>query len=164
MITGVMAALAVMFLSASWAGADHGVSDEGIEPVFVAGNPSCTGLGYDAGFKVDPPNAGTYDIDGTNTVTVTTDGVHFSWSSTLGMDAVIAKGGPNANVYIYDPPAEETSDGNLHSPINPSNGEPFGLSHIEFCYDYNLDVSKTADTTFTRTFGWTIDKTVDPDT
>jgi hypothetical protein len=138
------------------------VSDEGIVPVFVAGNPSCAGLGYDAGFKVDPPNAGTYDIDGVNTVTVTTDGVHFSWSSTLGMDAVIAKGGPNANVYISDPPAEETSDGNLHSPINPSNGQPFGLSHIEFCFDYNLDVSKTADTTFTRTFGWTIDKSVDP--
>ena len=39
-------------------------------------------------------------------MTVTTDGVDFDWSSTLGMDAVIAKGGPNANAYVYDPPAE----------------------------------------------------------
>jgi hypothetical protein len=135
-----------------------------IEPVFVAGNPSCTDLGYDFGFRVDPPNAGTYDIDGLNTVTVTTDGVYFDWSSTLPMDAVIAKGGPNANVYVYDPPAEETSDTGLHSPINPSNGQPFGLSHIDFCFDYELTVSKTAEPTFTRTFDWTIEKSVTPDT
>jgi hypothetical protein len=135
-----------------------------VTPVFVAGNPSCTSLGYSFGFKVDPPNAGTYSIDGINTVTVTTDGVYFDWSSTLGMDAVISKGGPNANVYIYDPPAEATSDTGLHSPINPNNGNPFGLSHIEFCFDYELAVSKTANTTFTRTFNWTIDKSVTPDT
>ena len=135
-----------------------------VVPVFVPGNPTCTGLGYDFGFKVDPPNAGTYDIDGINTVTVTTDGVYFDWSSTLGMDAVIAKGGPNANVYIYDPPAESKSDTGLHSPINPNNGEPFGLSHIEFCFDYELTVSKTANTSFTRTFEWDIEKSVNPDT
>jgi hypothetical protein len=135
-----------------------------VTPVFVAGNPSCTSLGYSFGFKVDPPNAGTYSIDGINTVTVTTDGVYFDWSSTLGMDAVISKGGPNANVYIYDPPTEATSDTGLHSPINPNNGNPFGLSHIEFCFDYELAVSKTANTTFTRTFNWTIDKSVTPDT
>src|SRR5687768_3619763 len=88
-----------------------------VTPVFVAGNPSCTALGYANGFKVDPPNAGTYSIDGINTITVTTDGVNFDWSSTLGMDAVISKGGPNANVYVYDPPAEATSDTGLHSPI-----------------------------------------------
>jgi hypothetical protein len=107
-----------------------------VVPVFVAGNPTCTSQGYDFGFKVDPPNAGTYDIDGINTVTVTTDGTNFDWSSTLGMDAVIAKGGPNANVYIYDPPAEAFSDTGLHSPINPNTGNPFGLSHIEYCFDY----------------------------
>jgi hypothetical protein len=133
-----------------------GASD--VTPIFVAGNPSCTSLGYAFGFKVDPPNAGTYSIDGINTVTVTTDGVSFDWSSTLGMDAVISKGGPNANVYVYSP--ERTSDTGLHSPINPSNGNPFGLSHIEFCFDYELSVSKTAQTSFTRTWQWGIDKSV----
>jgi hypothetical protein len=135
-----------------------------VTPIFVAGNPSCTSLGYAYGFKVDPPNAGTYSIDTINTVTVTTDGVNFDWTSTLGMDAVISKGGPNANIYIYAPPAESFGDTGLHSPINPNNGNPFGLSHIEFCFDYEVTVTKTAETSFTRTFNWTIDKSVTPDT
>jgi hypothetical protein len=135
-----------------------------VDPVFVAGNPSCESLGYDFGFKVDPPNAGTYSIDGVNTVTVTTDGVNFDWSSTLGMDAVIAKGGPNANAYVYDPPGESNGDTGLHSPINPSNGQPFGLSHIEFCFDYEVEVDKDANTSFKRTFEWNIDKSVTPAT
>jgi hypothetical protein len=134
-----------------------------VTPIFVAGNPSCTSLGYAFGFKVDPPNAGTYSIDGINTVTVTTDGVSFDWSSTLEMDAVISKGGPNANIYIYDPPAEATSDTDLHSPINPNNGRPFGLSHIEFCFDYEVKVTKDAHTSFTRTYQWSIDKSVAPE-
>src|ERR1044071_927260 len=132
-----------------------------VTPIFVPGNPSCTSLGYAFGFKVDPPNAGTYSIDGINTVTVTTDGVSFDWTSTLAMDAVISKGGPNANIYVYSP--ERTSDTGLHSPINPNNGNPFGLSHIEFCFDYEVAVSKTAQTSFTRTWQWRIDKSVSPD-
>jgi hypothetical protein len=152
-----LAALAAWFLVSTTPGQATTVT-----PIFVAGNPTCTGLGYDFGFKVDPPNAGTYSIDGFNTVTVTTDGISFDWSSTLGMDAVISKGGPNANVYIYDPPAEAFSDTGLHSPINPNNGEPFGLSHIEFCFDYELSVSKSARTSFTRTYSWDIDKSVTP--
>ena len=134
-----------------------------INPIFVSGNPSCVSLGYAHGFKVDPPNAGTYNIDGLNTVTVTRNGASFDWSSTLGMDAVISKGGPNANLYIYDPPAEATSDTGLHSPINPSNGQPFGLSHIEFCFDYEVLVTKDARTSFTRTYRWRIDKSVTPE-
>lgn len=134
-----------------------------ITPLFVAGNPSCVSLGYDFGYKVDPPDAGTYDIDGLNTVTVTRSGSLFDWSSTLGMDAVIAKGGPNSNLYIYDPPAEATSDTGLHAPINPNNNQPFGLSHIEFCFDYEVAVSKNANTSFTRTYRWTIDKSVSPE-
>src|SRR5215510_14106715 len=92
-----------------------------VTPIFVAGNPSCTSLGYPFGFKIDPPNAGTYSIDGIHTVTVTTDGINFDWTSDLGMDAVISKGGPNANIYIYDPPAESFGDTDLHSPVNPNN-------------------------------------------
>lgn len=131
-----------------------------VTPIFVPGNPSCTALGYAFGYKVDPPNAGTYSIDGINSVTVATDGVYFDWSATIGMDAVISKGGPNANVYVYNP--ERTSDTGLHSPINPSTGNPYGLSHIEFCFDYEVSVSKTARTSFTRTWQWTIDKNVVP--
>ncbi len=133
-----------------------------VTPVFVPGNPTCEDLGYDFGFKIDPPVSGTYSIDGINTVTFTTDGVSFDWSSTLGMDAVISKGGPVANVYVYDPPAEATSDTGLHSPVNPSNGKFYGLSHAEFCFDYEVKVTKDAQTSFTRTYQWTIDKSVSP--
>jgi len=135
-----------------------------VTPIYIAGNPNCVELGYDYGFKIDPPNAGTYSIDGINSVTVTTpDGIYFDWSSDLGIDAVIVKGGPNANLFIYDPPAERTSDTGLVSPINPNNGKPYALSHIEFCFDYEVSVSKTAATSFTRTWQWRIDKSVSPD-
>jgi len=165
-LTALLVSLLALFvLGVSAASADgEPVSDNGIVPVFVDDNPSCEDLGYAFGFKVDPPNAGTYSIDGVNTVTVSTDGVYFDWSSTLSMDAVIAKGGPNANAYIYDPPTESFGDGGLASPINPNTGSPFGLSHIEFCFDYELTASKTAETSFTRTFQWTIDKSVNPAT
>ncbi len=73
-----------------------------------------------------------------------------------------SKGGPNANLYRYDPPAEVIRDGHLHSPDQPEQRHAYGLSHIEFCFDYELDVEKTANTTFTRTFAWTIDKSVTP--
>ena len=35
------------------------------------------------------------------------------------------------------------------------------VSHITFCYDYEVDVSKTADTSFTRSYSWAIDKWAD---
>ena len=130
-----------------------------VAPVLVAGNPSCTDLGYAYGMK--PPDAagGTYDL-GTGTVTYSTDGTYVTWSSTFGVDAVIVKGGPNANAYVYDPPAESFGDGGLVSPDNASGG-PAGLSHVEFCYDYEVGVTKTADTSLTRTWTWDIVKSAD---
>lgn len=133
-----------------------------VTPGFVAGNPDCSDLGYDFGFKPqpEPPPSGSYAFpDGINTLTIDSDGSLFDWSSTLSLDAVIVKGGPNANVYAYDP--EETADTDLHSPINPNNDQPYAISHIEVCYDYEVDVSKTAEPSYTRTWSWTIDKTAD---
>lgn len=122
-------------------------------------NPSCQELGYDFGFKIDsPPFAGTHDIDGLNSVTITEDGTYFDWEATLGMDAVIVKGGDNANVYEYSP--EATSGSGLHSPPKGENIPE--ISHIEFCYDYEVDVGKTAEPSFTRTYTWSIDKSVEP--
>ena len=91
------------------------------------------------------------------------DGVYFDWNSNIGVDAVIVKGGPNSDAFVYDPGiGEVTLDTDLHAPV--INGSPFGLSHIEFCYDVEPQVSKTADTSLDRTFKWTIDKAVTPDT
>lgn len=155
--------LSVLALSGALAAAPALASS--VTPVLIDGNPSCTALGYDFGFKPqpEPPPSGTYTFPGTSeTVAVTSDGVYFDWSSTLGLDAVIAKGGPNANGYVYEPPAEAYGDTGLHAPVNPNTGEPYGLSHIEFCYDFEVTVAKTAATTYTRTWQWAIDKAVAP--
>ncbi|WP_170233691.1 hypothetical protein [Ornithinimicrobium humiphilum] len=94
-------------------------------------------------------------------MTFTSDGTWVDWTSTVGIDAVIVKGGPNANVYRYDPPAESFGDTGLVTPTNPNNYKPYGLSHVDFCYDIELQVSKTADTSWTRSHTWTIDKVGD---
>ena len=133
-----------------------------VDPVLVAGNPSCEDLGYAHGVKWNYPadsTGGTYPL-GTGTVTWSTDGTYVTWSSTFGVDAVIVKGGPQANSYVYDPPAESFGDGGLVSPDNRS-GDPAGLSHVEFCYDYEVEVTKTAETSLTRTWTWDVEKSAD---
>jgi len=152
-----------LFIAVAPAGATGG------EPTVVPGNPTCADLGYDFGFKPqpEPPPSGTYPFpnDPYNSVTIDTDGTalytYFDWSSpTLGIDAVIVKGGDAANVYAYDP--ESFGDTGLHSP--EKNGNIPDVSHIEFCYDYEVDVEKDAETSFTRTYEWDITKSVVPDT
>ncbi len=135
----------------------------GVTPIFVEGNPSCLSLGYTHGTKWNPDQAGTYPL-GNGSLTWNTDGYYVNWSSTFGVDAVIVKGGPNANVYVYDPPAESFGESGLASPLNentPDPLDPYGLSHVEFCYDYEVGVTKTAVTSYTRTWDWTIDKVAD---
>jgi hypothetical protein len=133
-----------------------------VTPVIVEGNPSCEDLGYAHGIRWNYPEdstGGTYPV-GTGTVSWSTDGTFVDWTSTFGVDAVIVKGGSQANVYVYDPPAESFGDNDLVSPDNASGG-PAGLSHIDFCFDYEVSVSKTADTSYARTWDWTIDKVGD---
>lgn len=155
---GLVAAMTL----AGAASADH------VQPVLVPGNPSCSSQGFPSGLSIDPPASGTYVLPGTGgatvTLTVAGDGTRFAWSSTIGLDGVIAKGGPNANLYRYSPPA--SGDANLHAPPNAS-GEPARLSHVQFCFglppEPSLQVSKTAHTSYTRTFTWELAKTVDAD-
>jgi hypothetical protein len=116
----------------------------------VPGNPGCDDVAPEGAtwteLKVEPPEDGEFS-DGTLTVDVdvsdTDDGQVFDWDSNIGVDAVIVKGGPNANVYFYDP--ESMGDAGLHAPVNPS-GMWAGLSHIPFCYDTG-DVPPTTPTT-----------------
>ncbi|MDF1562791.1 MAG: hypothetical protein P1V51_07095 [Deltaproteobacteria bacterium] len=132
-----------------------------VTPVYYPGNPTCADLGLGSfEFKVDPPVPGHYAMDAYNTFSWNTaDGVVFDWGSSMGIDAVISKGGDGANVYLYDP--EATSDQGLFSPINASGGAA-AISHISVCFDYEVNAAKTAETSFTRTYEWAIAKSVSP--
>lgn len=115
-----------------------------IEPERKAGNPTCSDFEPDGTnwteFKIEPVENGSYD-DGTLNVTLTVhdggledDEDRFvDWIANINVSAVLVKGGPNANLYEYDP--GEMMDTGLHAPINPNNDKPFGLSHISFCYE-----------------------------
>lgn len=152
-------AIAVALLGVLIAGPAAAAS---VEPVVVPGNPDCGVLGVSYAFKIDPPASGTFSLDGVNTITVTigSNPQSVSFTSTIPIDKFIVKAGPNANVYSYDP--EVTHDEGLVAPINPNNGQQYGFSHFEICFDYEVAVSKTATPTYTRTYAWTIDKSVSP--
>jgi hypothetical protein len=136
---------------------------------FPGGDPVCEG-----GVRLNDPDLGTYivDLDGygnTATVVITYEepcGEVLSWSvpDNIVIDVVYVKGGTTQNVYDYTGTTPRpSSDGELHSPVNPSGGYA-GISHVDFCFHYKLDVSKTAVPEFTRTYSWTIAKNADQTT
>jgi hypothetical protein len=131
------------------------VTDDTQGMTTVSGNPGCP-AGYFE-LKADPPNPGVYPLsDGINSITITSaDGIYFDWSATLGIDLVIVKGSEKSNIYEY--PGEATSDTGLHSPEKNNNIPE--LSHITFCYDYEVMVSKTASPAMDRTWTWDVTKT-----
>lgn len=134
-------------------------SGDGVQPVEVGGNPVCSEFGlYE--LKVDPPTGGEHS-DGLLTVdlkfTGSPDGELLDWTSNIGVDLVIVKGGNAANLYEY---SEAEGDTDLHSPTN-SSGKYADVSHATFCYDIELEVEKTAETTFTRDYEWYIEKSND---
>ena len=106
-----------------------------VVPSLHEGNPNCLDLGYSHELKFDPPSAGSQSGDGV-TVEMSLDADGFGslvdWTSSTPIDAVIVKGGPNANVYAY--PGESSGDTGLHSPFNGPD-KYYGLSHVNFCWD-----------------------------
>jgi hypothetical protein len=58
-------------------------------------------------------------------------------------------------VYYYTP--ESKGDNNLVTPLN-NGGQIADISHISVCFDYELEISKTAETSFERLHKWSIDK------
>jgi hypothetical protein len=147
-----------------------------VGPIYIPGptNYSCQELAdlYSPGstwteLKFDPNpvgGPGTSEILSTNGGSVTvSNGTewYFDWSSTFGIDAVFVKDGQDGHhLYIYDaygdPNTESLGDTALVPPGNNA------ISHISFCYDYELDVSKTAVGSYDRTHTWDIEKSVDP--
>jgi hypothetical protein len=155
--------------------------------VIVPGNPDCCSINPDntpdnnIGLKINQSGMdlnGTWYFTGTGSTEITcnkdifngsnawyitittTDGIYFDWESNIPLDAVIVKGGSTSNVFYYDP--EATSGSGLQAPLN-SSGSPAEVSHLEVCFDFELTISKTAVTSYARTFEWDIEKSVSPD-
>jgi hypothetical protein len=138
-------------------------STNGIQPVFIGGNPDCADLGFSNEFRHQPVVGGTFG-DGTLSVTITLQslpqGPGFDWTSNIDVLGVIVKGGPNANFYNYG--SGSTGDGDLHAPVNPGNNTFFGLSHLSFCYGEGpppetgtIIINKDAIPDSTQGFGYT---------
>lgn len=96
---------------------------------------------------------GTYPIDRHSSVAVSFEDRSFDWEANLGIDAVIVSGGNSALVYHYDP--EAFFGEQLHAPLKVI-GPPFGIESIEFCFDYELEVTATASTSFQRQLFWSL--------
>lgn len=159
-------------------------SGDGVTPVVVSGNVTCAQLNADEvgfptvtrdfGVKIEPVTSGTYSFtsadatleggqpeDPNNSVTLANvANGYLDWSATLHIQAVIVKGGPDSNTFVYIP--EDANDTRLHAPINPGTGQPYGLSHVTFCHNYDLNATLNARVDFTRYYYWTIDKAVTP--
>jgi uncharacterized repeat protein (TIGR01451 family) len=154
-----VAAIVTGLAIAALAAASH------VDPVPGPGNPQASDCpAGTVGYKVEPVTAGVKS-DGTLSVTIATNstpaGPTFDFTANLPIATVFVKGGTVSNRYDYAPAV--TSDTGLHSPVNPANNEYFGLSHLVFCYEVALKVTKTASTSYTRTFEWDIEKSVTPE-
>lgn len=122
--------------------------------------------------KIEPVPDGNYgDSDGTLTVTIVKPSTlagslnSFDWTSNIPVLGVIVKDGVDgANAYDYSP-SGSMGDTYLTTPFDGDKG----ISHISFCYvetptlTEELTVSKTVDTSFTRTHNWDIAKKVETD-
>ncbi|MFN8525576.1 MAG: hypothetical protein U0821_20965 [Chloroflexota bacterium] len=128
-------------------------------PAFPASPITNTAL--DPGSPSDPYNSITITKTVIDSPSAHPWGELFRWSSTLPIDAVIVKGGANSAYDSYVYIGESLGDFNLHPPLNSISTDYFGVSHLVFCYDYEVKVTKTADTSYTRTFDWEIKKSVD---
>lgn len=113
-------------------------------------------------FKIDKWNQkhgmdGTYNVDAYgHTITISnSNGNRFDWSSNFTLGHIIVKAGKGANVFVYDPASMSGTD--LYGYGNKE------ISHVTFCWQYSLDVSKTANTYYKRSYFWKFDKHGDKD-
>ncbi len=127
-------------------GGEEGTSDSPVTPELLAdwqtgdAELECGHAGgYDSWYKID-----TDEVDGTTwelggisvDLAVDPEEGSLSWWATgdsiLPVSAVIVKGGTGAHAYVYDGGAD--ADSGLTPPTNPSSGQPYGISHVTFCW------------------------------
>ena len=142
----VAAGLAVVLLGALMAIASPATaldagspSGSGVQPMAYSGNRTCGELvPGTTEFKVEPVSKGQY-TDGQLVVKLSAVNRTFNFTVMSGgtVFAAFVKGGDGGNLYSY--PSGTLGDTSLHSPVNPSNGNYYGLSHISFCYRVVVD-------------------------
>ena len=152
-------------------GTMRSLATSSVTPIYIDGgngtNYTCSELAsiYAPGsewfeVKLDQaPTSGTHVITDNVITTTISNGTSttFDWSATMAADAVFVKSGKNGhNLYLYS--GESTSGAGLSTPYVDAKYQD--ISHISLCYDVELLVEKTASTTFTRDFDWSIAKSV----
>lgn len=155
-------------------------SSSNLSPLCIAGTPSACSVSNRPGFLIKGNKSNTYyftpkygDLTKCNTVANPVDSLNaftlvynpatqtFSWnvSNAIAIEVVIVKGGPNANVYNYTGTGR-MADGNLHAPVNPLTCKFYEVEQIEISYRYQISVTRTLATTFTRKYNWSISQAV----
>lgn len=120
------------------AGASSAGTVRGIEPYVVSGSIGCSqvrGIQTTGSATFSPPVNGASSVGITLLVDSSTT---FGWYVDPGVRnvdvrAIIVKGGPNSNVYIY--PGGDYSDGPIRAPTNPKNGKPYDVGAATFCFN-----------------------------
>ena len=119
----------------------------------IDGNPTCQDIAPDGEtwteFKLDPdPTDGEY-LAGGGTLTVEhLDDTTIAWTSTVPVVAFMMKGGPNADVQVYDP---AVLAGSGSTPNNPNNDTNYGISHVTWCFPTEDPPEETTTTTVPET-------------
>jgi hypothetical protein len=109
----------------------------GITPFVVSGYPGCSQVGVTTTESVafTPPVNGA----SSNGLFLLVDSsTSFGWYvlpeiRNIDVRAIIVKGGPNSNVYVY--PGGDYSDGPITAPTNPKNGKPYAVGSATFCFN-----------------------------
>jgi uncharacterized repeat protein (TIGR01451 family) len=180
---GLIATLVAALAIAGAASGNHWPAYQGTadKHELVEGNPAlCAEPNGGKSFRLDKSEltlGGVYPA-GNPIVRITAldiDGGTLSWElvnpyGDYDMAAVVMKGGNNAMVYYYDAAGTgvDDSDSGLTTPVNPENGKPYGISHVDFCLDPkddvgvdDLQVTKTTQTAWEKVYTWDVEKSVD---
>jgi len=118
-------------------GASSAATVRGIVPFVVSGSVNCSqlrGVSYTDSVTFSSPVNGA----SSNGLFLLADrSTSFDWYvlrdiRDITVRAVIVKGGPNSNVYLY--PGGDYSDGPLTAPTNAKNGKLYDVGAVTICF------------------------------
>jgi hypothetical protein len=118
------------------AAASSAATVRGIVPFVASGTPTCSQVAPAAtGSATFSPPANGASSNGL--FVLVNNSASFGWYVVpdirdVRVRAVIVKGGPNSNVYVYA--GGDYSDGPLTAPTNPKNGKPYDVGAATFCF------------------------------